>query len=403
MRFAVPTWFRAAFAMFGIGWGANQFAPMAGVYEAQAQVPAATFALLFGLYAAGLIPALLATGWLSDRRGRRWVMLRTVGISAAATVLLIVDPGGVPWLGAGRLLAGIASGAAFVAGSAWVNELSAGTAGAGPRRSAIALSAGFGLGPLVSGAVAQWLPAPMVLPYIAHLILLVPAVPLVFGCPETAGGARAAARRLIPAVVWTRPFLLGVVPWAPWVFGAATTSFVTAARLAARGAGSVPIAFSGAVAAMTLLTGVLVQPYARRLGRGGAVRLPVTGLVLIAVGLVLTAWLASGGTGHRVVLMVPVALLLGAAYGILLVAGLLAVERLASPSELASAIAVFYVLIYLGFAAPYLLSLLSGGTNFVPWLLAGAVIALLTIPAAVAAAAAEPRAAVTVDVEREYR
>ncbi|SBW22943.1 putative membrane protein [Candidatus Protofrankia californiensis] len=248
--------------------------------------------------------------------------------------------------------------------------------------------------------VAQWLPAPMVLPYVPHLIVLVPAAALVWGCADSAFEL-VPRTWLVPPVVWTRAFLLGVAPWAPWVFGAATTSFVTAARLASDGAGGMPIAFSGTVAAGTLLTGVLVQPPARRLGHRDAALLPVTGLVLCAVGLVLTAGVAGDdGSRGQLLLIVPVALLLGAAYGILLIAGLLAVERLVPPAELAGTVAVFYVLIYLGFAAPYVLTLLSGGTRYVPWLMGGAAVALLTVPVVVATAAVEGRRRSSADAVR---
>ena len=73
--------------------------------------------------------------------------------------------------------AGLASGAAFGPGTTWIKELS--EDGAGARRAAGALSAGFGGGPLVAGAMAQWLPAPAVVPYVAHLVVVAVAA-LVF-------------------------------------------------------------------------------------------------------------------------------------------------------------------------------------------------------------------------------
>jgi MFS family permease len=384
MRYSVADWFRPAFAMFCVGWGANQFSPLAKVYEVDAGVSSATFAALFGVYAAGLIPALLLTGWISDRNGRRWVMVRTSVISMVATVTLIAYPGQIDFMALGRLLAGVASGAAFVAGSAWVKELSVSAPeGAGARRAAIALSAGFGLGPLVSGTVAQWAGMPMVLAYLPHLLLMVPALALVRRCRDAAGSTHAGIRspNLLPAPVWTRAFLLGVAPWAPWVFGAATTSFVTAAKLASGRVGGLAVVFSGAVAGLTLLTGVVVQPFAKRVGARGRGWLPAIGLLLVALGFGATAVMAGArGSVYQLLLIVPVALLLGSAYGFLLVAGLLEVQRLASADQMASLVAVFYALIYLGFAAPYILAALSGGFDYVPWLSGAAGIAVLTIP-----------------------
>jgi hypothetical protein len=50
---------------------------------------------------------------------------------------------------------------------------------------------------------------------------------------------------------------------------------------------------------------------------------------------------------------------LGAAYGIAVVSGLLELQRLARPGELAVLTGVYYVLAYLGFLLPTLLALLS--------------------------------------------
>jgi MFS family permease len=67
---------------------------------------------------------------------------------------------------AGRLLAGVASGAAFSSGAARIKELSA--TRHRPRRLTIAISAGYGLGALLAGVLARWAPAPTVLPYVPH-------------------------------------------------------------------------------------------------------------------------------------------------------------------------------------------------------------------------------------------
>jgi hypothetical protein len=103
--------------------------------------------------------------------------------------------------------------------------------------------------------------------------------------------------------------------------------------------------------AVTALTGAVVQPVARRLGLAPIV-LGCAGLVTLAAGLGLGIVTVEG---HDWVL-VPTGLVLGGAYGLCLVGGLIEVQRLATPSELARATSVYYALTYLGFAAPYLLT-----------------------------------------------
>jgi hypothetical protein len=55
----------------------------------------------------------------------------------------------------------------------------------GTRRAAIGLSAGFGLGPLTAGFLAQYAPEPLVVPYLGHLVVIAVAVPLMWLAPET--------------------------------------------------------------------------------------------------------------------------------------------------------------------------------------------------------------------------
>jgi predicted MFS family arabinose efflux permease len=339
-------WVRVALAMFGVGWGANQFAPLLLVYRDQDHISGAVVAALFGAYAVGLVPALLIGASYSDRLGRLRVMRPVVVLSLIASVVLLIAGDNVWALTAGRLLAGIASGAAFGPGSAWVKELSADAGpGAGARRATIALSAGFGGGPLVAGVFAQWLPAPAVLPYVAHIVVMLVVIPLVWWAPETAvtfpGGRRAELRDALRHPVFRRV----VAPAAPLIFGTASVSFAVLPGLVPVHGFS--IAAGGAIAGLTLGTGVAVQPLARRLHRH---RTRALGLGLAAAGFLLAALTIRLGTP---IMLVPTAIVFGAGYGMLLVAGLGQVEALAAPGELASVTAVFYCLAYAGFVMPY--------------------------------------------------
>src|SRR4051794_4972986 len=167
----MPAWGRVCLAMFAVGWGANQFSPMLLVYRDEIGLSASTRAALFGVYAAGLIPGLLFGGRASDRHGRRSLVLPFVALSPLATLILIVGRDDLALLAAGRLLAGLCSGVVFGTASAGVRGLWGGGApGAAARRAAIALSAGFGAGPLVAAIVAQWSSDPLVVPYLPHLV-----------------------------------------------------------------------------------------------------------------------------------------------------------------------------------------------------------------------------------------
>ncbi len=379
----MPPWARAAVAMFAVGWGANQFASLLLAYREHAGLSAGVADALFGSYAVGLIPTLLVAGPLSDRVGRRVVARAAVLTSLVATLVLIAGVDGTAWLYVGRLLAGVASGLVFAPGTAWVKELSGppytatGAADDGARRAAIALSAGFGLGPLAAGAVSQWLPAPLVTPYLAHLVVGVVAGVAVWTAPETVREpATSVWRRLRVRSVRSRRFRGVVAPVAPWVFTAASVSLTVGPALVAAHTGSARVAFAGLLAGLTLGTGVLVQPLARRLDRADDVRTMVIGLGCVVVGCLVESVTAATA---QPLLAVVAAVLLGAGYGFTLVAGLLETQRVAGAGELAGLTSVYYALTYVGFAAPLVLAVLTHVASYRTLLIATAALAALTL------------------------
>ena len=161
---------RIAFAMFAVGWGANQFSPMLIVYRHELRLTAGEVAGLFLVYALTLIPGLLIGGPASDRFGRRPVVWPFVALSPLATLLLVLGPRSLAVITVGRALAGLCSGVVFGAATAWVQEVSP-DEGLSVRRSALALTAAVGLGPVVAAGLAQWLSDPLVVPYLPHLVI----------------------------------------------------------------------------------------------------------------------------------------------------------------------------------------------------------------------------------------
>src|SRR3981081_1253189 len=145
------SWRRVAFAMFAVAWGANQFSPLLIVYRHDLRLDAGVLAGLFGIYAAALIPGLLIGGPVSDRIGRRPVVIPLVAASPLATLLFMLGPRSLAVIAAGRALAGLCSGVVFGSATAWVQELSDDPA-TSARRSAVAVRrfrprAGRGVGP----------------------------------------------------------------------------------------------------------------------------------------------------------------------------------------------------------------------------------------------------------------
>ena len=226
--------------------------------------------------------------------------------------------------------------------------------------------------------IAQWAPAPLVSAYLPHLAVMALVLPGLRRVPETVpllagGGPSLAARLRVPSAAHPR-FLSMVVPVAPWVFGAASVSFAVLPSVVSGRTQGFGIAFAGLIAALTLGVGVAVQPVARRFDRVGSPRGAFAGLTLVTAGMAVAA-LAAALTNPWVVVVAGA--VLGAGYGVCLVGGLLEVQRIAAPGELAGLNAVFYALTYVGFALPLALATVGSAAS-IAILSAMAVLALAT-------------------------
>lgn len=352
---------RVSFLLFTAGWGANHFAPMLLVYRRELGLSPAALGLLFGAYALGLVPGLLFAGKASDA-GRRRVVLPAAMLAVVASLVFAALGRGFAMLLAGRLLYGLAMGAMMGPGSVWMQELS--PPGAGPRRATLALSAGFGGGPLVTALLAELAPRPMLVPYVVHAIAMTLAVVLVRPVPET---SRPRARASVaPSDVIA---LARLAPMAPWVFAFAAVGIVIGPGVL-RPHLSRPILFSGFVIAVTLATGMLVQPF--RVGR----RPERVGLAVGAAGILVAA---EAVATHAPYVLFAAAPLLGAGYGLVVTEGLRALERDVPAERRGGIVGAYYVLTYVGFALPFVHAVAARSLGDVLALRAWAVLALASL------------------------
>ncbi|STC69819.1 MFS transporter [Corynebacterium pilosum] len=353
LKFPPRAWMRIGFAMFSLGFGANLFVPMLQVYREQHGSPESTLTAMMGVYAVGLIPALLFFGARSDSLGRRPILLPGLMISVVGSVILALGALGWSWpLFVGRIIIGVAVGMGMASGSAWIKELSAGNAAAGPRRATIAVSAGFGLGPAFSGLVAQFAPAPELTPYVVHIVLACLALILAWRVPETQTSGEG-PHQVFPPIVGTRRFFWTIAAWAPWTFGVATTAF-TATPSNVPVALSWPTAFLGLLAGTGMAAGVLIQPLATRVSAGGTRPLAVLGLSIAILGLIVS--IAAALTASAWVMWLAAAVM-GGSYGIMMVGGLIEAEKIAPPGQFGAVVGIFYSLAYVGFFIPFMISL----------------------------------------------
>jgi len=145
------------------------------VYQARWHFGATTLAAIFAIYSVGTLAALLILGRLSDRLpDRRLVIVPALLVCAAgATMFALADS--VFHLFAGRLLAGVGTGAVVGAANAAMVELD-------PRQdrvraavmASVAFTAGASLGPIISAVALQlgWWPTQLPFALLACLSLV---------------------------------------------------------------------------------------------------------------------------------------------------------------------------------------------------------------------------------------
>jgi MFS family permease len=335
--------------LFATGWAANHFTAMLPVLARSEGLGRAALDGAFGIYAIGLLPGLLGGGSLSDRWGRRPLLLNGAIVAGLGNLALLCwhDQTGIF---VGRLIVGAGVGVAMSAGTAWSADLGGGS---GSVLAGVSLSAGFGCGPVTSALLAQFAGSPTQLPFIVTIALSAAAVAVgvVFARTPvddsrepltTEGSATVDDQQGIA------PALCVALPLAMWVFACATVAMVTMVeRMQYRYSGPL---LPGVAAAVTLTSGVAIQMAARRWNWGPWAG--VAGTLSAATGF---GVVAVAGSNPSLVVFVLVAVILGAAYGLCLRQGLLDVETLSPPEVRGTLTGVFYAVTYLGFGLPVLL------------------------------------------------
>ena len=383
---SVKPWMRVSSALLAVAWGGNEFTPLLVMYRTVEGYEQVAVDMLLAAYVLGIVPALLIGGPLSDRHGRRALMIPAPILAMVGSILLALGAGSLVLLFVGRAFSGLALGLGMAVGTSWIKELSDRPYEehpervSGARRASLSLTAGFALGAVIAATLAQFAPLQTVLPYVINLLICLPAVLLVAGAPETRYASAPHGSLLsdlkIPATRQHR-FWFVVAPSAPWVFGCAASSYAILPALMADVVGpDYGIAFSGLMCLVGLGCGFFIQPLGRHLDRDGSIRSLAVGMVAVILGM-LTGVAAASTLNILVVLAASG--VLGCGYGLVLVSGLQEVQRIARPDDLAGLTAVFYSLTYMGFFVPMVLALIARFTSY-PWLFAsGAVIAALCL------------------------
>jgi MFS family permease len=166
------TSFRLAVAAQILVLAASNFpTPLFPIYAQRYHFGAATVTLLFSVYAAALIPAMLTLGRITDGVGRRPALVAGMAITAVSSIAF-AGARNVTWLFAGEIIYGVAAGLVMSATTVTIRELHPKQqASSGALAAMAAVAAGLTLGPLVSGLLATATSAPTVTPFLLDIVL----------------------------------------------------------------------------------------------------------------------------------------------------------------------------------------------------------------------------------------
>jgi hypothetical protein len=164
-------------------------APLYVLYAARDSFGPLMITVIFAAYAIGVIASLFLAGHLSDWLGRRRMAVIAVSVNVASGVIFLLWPT-VPGLLVARVVSGISVGMLTATATAFLSELdAAGRGGMSRRRAEIIATAanlgGIGFGALVSGFLAQYAGAPLVVPYLVFEVLMLAGVLALAFVPET--------------------------------------------------------------------------------------------------------------------------------------------------------------------------------------------------------------------------
>ncbi|MFE0678508.1 MFS transporter [Streptomyces sp. NPDC058867] len=354
--------------------------PLYAFYQERLGLSALMSAIVFAVYAGGVLVALLLLGRLSEAVGYRRSLLPGVGFALLSALAFLLAHGTVLLLVA-RFLSGLSAG--VFTGTATAALLA--FAGDGAERRAglvatVANMAGLGGGPLLAGVLAQFAPGPLVTPFVVHAVLL--------GCvgigvcllpDDKRASGRGRPRLALPMVPRTLRadfFAVALVGFAGFaVLGLFTSVAPVFLRDIAHRPGP---ALAGVVAGAVFAASALGQIFLPRVLGGWA--LPFAGgMLLVAMGA-----LALALTSGSLAALVTSAVLAGLGQGVCLRVGVGALAAAAPPALRASVISAFFVAAYLGTSVPVVglglaadvAGLRSAGLGFALFVAVLAVIAL---------------------------
>lgn len=181
---------------------AGALTPLLVVYKERWDFPPSLLTVAFAVYAIGFLAAVLTVGSLSDHIGRRPVLIGALIVQVASNLLFLVATD-IGWVIAGRIVQGVAGGAATTAFTAALVELApASRKRLGMILGSVGLTGGLGFGSLLAGFAIQFTSAANTIIFVVLTIVTILGTVIVAVSPESVTRSPGALRSLIPRIAF---------------------------------------------------------------------------------------------------------------------------------------------------------------------------------------------------------
>ncbi|RAN76327.1 MFS transporter [Bacillus sp. SRB_336] len=343
-------------------------APLYVLYQQRGGFSAFTITIIFAAYALGVVVSLFLAGHISDRFGRRRVIAPAVLLNVVAALIFLVWPE-LPGLLLARFISGLGIGMLTATATAHMTELhSAARPGTGSRRAEVISTAanigGLGLGPLITGFLAEYVPMPLFTPYVVFAFLLLAGLLMVVTVPETVNKVEGTwvyrpQRVVVPHAArgqYAAAAMMAFVGFAMFgFFTSLAPSFVS------RQLGITSHLVAGFVAFVVFAASAAFQVLSSRWARTTQF---IVGLILLAAGLVLVTMSI---TVSSLPLLIGGGLIAGSGVGVTFKSAIGTVIAVSAPETRGEALAGLFLFGYIGMALPVvLLGLILQATALVP-------------------------------------
>ena len=353
--------------------------PLYRLYQVSMHLTPFWITVVFAIYVASLLVALLTVGGLSDYVGRRPVILAALLLNAAA-MILFAEARDVGDLILARAVQGLSVGVGTTALGAAILDTNRAR---GPLLNSVTAFLGLTAGSLGAAALITYAPDPLHRVYEVLLGLTAVMVALLWVMPESMSrkaGALASLRPHVGVPRQSRAILIRLTPAnvAAWALGGLYLSLMPTVVATAMGVAS-PWVGGVVVSALMLTAAVAVAAFrhwpARRLILAG------TGTLSLGVAVSMV-----GIQQQQVAALLAGTVIAGAGFGSTFSGTLRALLPTAEPHQRAGLLSAFYVQSYLAFSLPAVAAGLSVpliGLSVAAYLY-GAIIILLAIMSMIA-------------------